>query len=87
ASSAEEALRLAGRMDAPPDAVVTDIVLPGMHGAELARELRHRWPSLRVLFTSGYAEQSVLASIPRGPGSAFLQKVFTPSELLAAVRA
>ncbi|MEQ8887316.1 MAG: ATP-binding protein, partial [Sandaracinaceae bacterium] len=74
ASSAEEALRLAGRMDAPPDAVVTDIVLPGMHGAELARELRHRWPSLRVLFTSGYAEQSVLASIPRGPGSAFLQK-------------
>ena len=86
ASSAEEALRLAGRMDAPPDAVVTDIVLPGMHGAELARELRHRWPSLRVLFTSGYAEQSVLASIPRGPGSAFLQKVFTPSELLAAVR-
>lgn len=87
AESAEEALRLAARLDDPPDALVTDIVLPGAHGAELAREIRRRWPALRVLFISGYADQEVLASIPRGPGSAFLRKVFTPSELLSAVRA
>jgi CheY-like chemotaxis protein len=60
ASSAEEALRLIDGGLAP-DLLVTDHLMPGMTGNELARELRGRWRNLRVLLVSGYAEAEGIA--------------------------
>jgi PAS domain S-box-containing protein len=66
--------------------LVTDLVLPGMSGAELANALRARMPELRVLFMSGYTDTSAHDDVPVG-GPAFLQKPFTLEVFATAVRA
>jgi two-component system, cell cycle sensor histidine kinase and response regulator CckA len=85
AGSAEEALALveSGAVDA--DVLVSDITLPGLAGPELADRLRARWPSLAVLFCTGYTEH-VLAD--RGdPRIDMIEKPFTLSTLLERVEA
>ncbi len=65
ARSAEEALRLIAE-GLRPDVLITDHLMPGMTGVELARELRSRRPELQVLIVSGYAEAEGIGSdIPR----------------------
>ena len=66
--------------------LVTDVVLPGMSGAELARTLRARMPDLRVLFMSGYTDTSAHHDVPVG-GPGFVQKPFTLEAFATAVRA
>ena len=76
ASNAAEALLLAERQPGPPDLLVTDVVMPGASGRELARRLRDRHPGLKVLYVSGYAEDSRVED-----DASFLQKPFTPEGL------
>jgi len=65
--------------------LVTDLVMPGVDGQELARRARERRPGLPVLFITGHASPEEL--LPRvGPDEACLQKPFTPQALLVAVR-
>ncbi|MEZ6183605.1 MAG: PAS domain-containing protein [Planctomycetota bacterium] len=64
------------------DLLLTDVVMPGLNGAALARQLRQRFPRLPVLFLSGYSPAE-LAQVPR---SSFLAKPFTPAALLERVR-
>jgi signal transduction histidine kinase/CheY-like chemotaxis protein len=85
ASCAEEALRLAAGSPAP-DLLVTDIVMPGMSGYELARTLRVAAPDLPVVFISGYADEETLSSASSSPNSTVLMKPFTPSELVRRIR-
>jgi two-component system, cell cycle sensor histidine kinase and response regulator CckA len=69
------------------DLLLTDVIMPGLNGRELARDARQMLPDLRVLFMSGYAD---LAFGPDGlaaAGGAFLQKPFTLEALLDAVKA
>jgi CheY-like chemotaxis protein len=68
------------------DVVVTDLVMPGMSGQALGDLLRRRWPTLKIIFTSGYAESLPVnpASLP--PGTAFLAKPYTPGALAEKVR-
>jgi two-component system, cell cycle sensor histidine kinase and response regulator CckA len=87
AGGGPEALALVERAGTPPDLVVTDLVMPGMGGRELASVLRARFPGLRLLFVSGYDRDAVQPSGPPDPGARFLPKPFTPSALLASVRA
>ena len=77
ASSGEEALRLIDD-GLRPDLVVTDHLMPGMTGVELARALRARRPSLPLLIISGYAEEDGM-----DPSFARLTKPFRNSELTA----
>ncbi|MGE3275667.1 MAG: PAS domain S-box protein [Vicinamibacterales bacterium] len=68
------------------DLLLTDIVMPGMSGIELAREFESLAPGLRVLFMSGYPDEALAR---HGLGSeplSFLQKPFSPDGLLGAVR-
>lgn len=65
------------------DLLLTDIVMPGLSGQELAHRARARWPQIQVLYMSGYSGDE-LESLLRD--SAFLQKPFTPSELMAKVK-
>ncbi len=77
-----EALAVAAGHAGRLDLLVTDLVLPGMDGREVARRLLAARPGLRVLYASGYSERP-----PPSAAGAFLQKPFTPAELGRAVRA
>jgi CheY-like chemotaxis protein len=66
--------------------LVTDVVMPGMSGIELARHLALGRPEMRVLFFSGYTDDLVGRQGVLKPGRAFLQKPFTPDTLLRRVR-
>jgi two-component system cell cycle sensor histidine kinase/response regulator CckA len=65
-----------------PALLFTDFLMPEMNGRELAARLQRIQPDLRVLFTSGYAEDDRILE----PGLAFLPKPFTTTDLLASVR-
>ena len=64
--------------------LLTDIVMPGMSGTELARHLRVIKPELKLLFISGYTDDVGIGA--GDPASAFLQKPFTPEALACSVR-
>ncbi|MBV8916178.1 MAG: PAS domain S-box protein [Acetobacteraceae bacterium] len=78
--SGPEALQ--GLEQARPDVLVADVAMPGMNGVELAEAARRRWPGLRVLFMTGFAEQRIL---PRGAKEQVLRKPFGAAELAARV--
>jgi PAS domain S-box-containing protein len=81
AGSAEEALRLLNR-GLVPDIVMTDHLMPGMSGTELARQIRSERPGMQVLIVSGYAETiSIEPDLPR------LTKPFRSAELAASLAA
>jgi two-component system, cell cycle sensor histidine kinase and response regulator CckA len=66
--------------------LLTDVVMPGMGGPELARQLSSRRPSLRVLYCSGYTDDTTVRDGVREAGTAFLQKPFAPEELIHKLR-
>jgi CheY-like chemotaxis protein len=84
--SGADALEAAASMASSPALLVTDVLMPGMHGPELAASLVATRPGLAVLFVSGYIEDTRREQLLRGtPSSAFLAKPFTPGALLEAV--
>ncbi len=70
----------------PIDLLVTDVVMPGMSGGELAEQLQRSNPRMRVLFISGYMEAAEARRSVQVRGTAFLQKPFAFQELARAVR-
>jgi len=86
ASSGEEALRLAERQHGQIHLLMTDVVMPGMGGRELADLLRAREPQLKVLFQSGYTDDAVVRYGVVHAEVTFLQKPFTPQALAEKVR-
>jgi CheY-like chemotaxis protein len=68
------------------DLLVTDVVMPGMNGYELATQLVARLPELKILFTSGYSSHATLVDGTLESGTAFLQKPFELGALAAKVR-
>lgn len=83
AADAEEALALFDDGQTF-DLVVTDIVMPGLSGIEMARILEERYSDLRFLFISGYTSRE-LGIAPAAPPEPFLPKPFTMQELAAEV--
>jgi PAS domain S-box-containing protein len=82
-----EALPLEENYPARIDLLITDVVMPGMSGRELAQRVTSARPDTKVLFISGYADDAVLRHGVTGPGTAFLQKPFALEDLLQRVRA
>ena len=70
----------------PPDLLITDVVMPGMSGPELAEKLLERVPSLRVLFISGFTGDTLVSRGVVADGLGFLAKPFTATALAARVR-
>jgi len=70
-----EAFKICQKMEKPVDLVVTDVIMPGMSGDELAKLLRKElWPEVKVLFMSGHAENVVAHQGILEPGIPYLQK-------------
>jgi two-component system cell cycle sensor histidine kinase/response regulator CckA len=86
ADSAEQALLAIEHSAAAPELVLTDVVMPGMSGPQLAERLRARDPQLKVVFMSGYAETKLDPSAFARPGTLFLQKPFKSEVLLEAIQ-
>lgn len=84
ASGFDEALRLAEGK--PLKLLLTDVVMPGKSGIQLARHLRDERPELPVLFMSGYPGEIIHSHGPLPEGAPLLSKPFTPAQLARAVR-
>ncbi len=87
ADSGPSALALVVQYHGPLHLLVTDVVMPQMSGRELAEEFKKRYPTVKVLFTSGYTDDAVVRHGLLTAEVAFLQKPFAPHTLLAKVRA
>jgi two-component system, cell cycle sensor histidine kinase and response regulator CckA len=86
AASGEAAIEVAASYDGPIDLLMTDVVMPGMSGRELAELLMPRHAGMRLLYASGYTEDAIIRHGVSSQGTAFLEKPFTPSALLRKVR-
>jgi two-component system, cell cycle sensor histidine kinase and response regulator CckA len=84
--NAEEALQYVQTDDRRIDLLVSDIIMPGMRGGELARKIRSLRPAIRILFMSGYTDDTTLSEGPLDADTSFLQKPFTSASLAKAVR-
>jgi CheY-like chemotaxis protein len=86
AGNGAEALALAADHVGPIELLVTDVVMPGLQGHQLGKRLHDLRPDLRVLFVSGFTENSVVHHGVVREGILFLQKPFTSEALNRAVR-
>ena len=80
------ALRVMDQRGAPVDLLLTDVIMPGMSGRELADRLLESQPDLKVLFMSGYTDEAISQHGVLADGVSFLEKPFTPDLLLQRVR-
>ena len=86
AKNGQDALMQWDREQSTVDVVLTDVVMPTMGGAELARELRQRRPNLKVVFMSGYTQGTLELSSLDESASRFLPKPFTTDQLIGTLR-
>jgi len=86
AASAEDALDILADPDLHVDVFVTDVVMPGLDGPGWVRRAREDRPEVRVVFMSGYAEETFDDAQGRIPNSVFLPKPFSLDELTELVQ-
>jgi CheY-like chemotaxis protein len=86
ASDGEEALRVASAHEGPIHLVLTDVLMPGIHGPGLVKRLEERRPAIRALYMSGHADDALLHHGILEGGLSFLEKPFTRKELTKKVR-
>jgi CheY-like chemotaxis protein len=86
AASGDEALALARARAGRIALLITDVVMPGMSGAQLAERLAPEFPTLKVLFVSGYIDDAIVRHGVVAGAHSFLQKPFMPAVLAAKVR-
>ena len=86
AQNSEEAVRLAGKHGSEIHLLLTDVVMPGMSGHDLAKHLTALHANLRVLYMSGYTNNVIAENGTLEEGLSFLQKPFTPQVLTQRVR-
>ncbi len=86
AKDASEAINLAAKHGGAIDLLVTDMVMPGMTGQELAVHLQREYPGLHIVFMSGYSEHAATEMAHADPSVRLLSKPFSRGALLRAVR-
>ncbi len=86
AANGDETLKVCERMKDKIDLIVTDVVMPGMSGGELADRIKALHSEIKVLYTSGYADDTIVHYGVKRDGTNYLQKPFTTEELGRKVR-
>ena len=86
AGSAKDALRLAESHADAINLLLSDLVMPGMTGAELAIAVRRMRPNVPIVYMSGYAREDVEERVGSMSATGFVSKPFTPRGLVEAVR-
>jgi len=86
APDGEEAIRVAESSTRPIHLVITDVVMPGINARAMAERIRGTWPTVRVLFMSGYHDDDVMLRSLANAKVDFLQKPFLPYDLAEKVR-
>jgi two-component system cell cycle sensor histidine kinase/response regulator CckA len=86
AAGGTEALAVAGRHGSAIDLLLTDVVMPGMNGRELAEQLSLRQPGIKVLYVSGYTDTFIAGHGVLQAGTNLLHKPFTEQVLVGKVR-
>ena len=86
ANDGDEALQMAGAYPDPIHLLITDLVMPNIGGRELAQRLTPQRPTMKVLFMSGYSEQSALEIQTTRQSATVLQKPFSLDALARNVR-
>jgi two-component system cell cycle sensor histidine kinase/response regulator CckA len=86
AGSGVEALDILQELDGKVDIVVSDVVMPEMDGPTLLRELRKKYPDMKFVFVSGYAEDAFARNLPEGSKFGFLPKPFSLKQLAVVVK-
>jgi signal transduction histidine kinase len=86
APNGDTALRLAAKHHGPIHLLLTDVIMPGLSGRQLAEQLAELRPDMKVLYASGYADQAIVHHGILDSGIAYLPKPFTPETLARRVR-
>jgi len=86
AQDGAEALYLSDAEQGPIQLLLTDVVMPGQSGRQVAASLLEQRPEMKVLFMSGYTDNAIVHHGVLEEGTAFIQKPFTPEELARRVR-
>jgi len=86
AGDGEEALELARALESPIDLLLTDLVMVGLGGREVADRIRLLFPDTAVLYMSGYSDEAVIRHGVLDPNASFLEKPFTTADLAARLR-
>jgi DNA-binding NtrC family response regulator len=87
ARSGAEALESVGTLAKPVDLLVTDMVMPGMSGRDLGKEIVALYPEVRVIYMSGYTQDAALHEEAEAGQVDFLQKPFSAATLVDTARA
>jgi CheY-like chemotaxis protein len=86
AASGEQALKHAQEFGGQIDLLLTDVVMSGMNGRELADRIVQKYPSIKILFTSGYTDDSIARQGIFDLTVAFIQKPYRPKALARKIR-
>lgn len=87
AGGGEDALALAGSSGGGRiDLLLTDVIMPGMNGRDVAAQIRSRFPGVKVIFTSGYAEEAIVRDGVLESGIVFMPKPFALVALARRIR-
>jgi two-component system, cell cycle sensor histidine kinase and response regulator CckA len=86
AEDGAEAMRICRQHPGEIQLVITDLVMPGMSGRQLAERIAQEQPDVKVLYMSGYTDDSVVHAGVAQAGMAFLQKPFSPTAFTQKVR-
>jgi signal transduction histidine kinase len=82
---AQEALRIVKQQKGVIDLMITDVIMPGMNGPALAKQVRALRPETKILYMTGYSGEFVRSDMLI-PGVSFIQKPFTPADLRRKIR-
>jgi two-component system, cell cycle sensor histidine kinase and response regulator CckA len=86
AATAEEAVRICEEHEGPISLLLSDVVMPNVSGPQLAKRLVHLRPEIQVLYMSGHTDEAIVHHGVLEPGTAFIEKPFTPEGLTGKVR-
>jgi len=86
ASSAEQAIQIADDFNGPIDLLLTDVIMPGLSGAQLAEDILSKRPRTKIVYMTGYTDDMVVQHKVLEPGVMLLQKPFSKIDLALKVR-